>query len=156
MKERLKRFLELEQLNPAGLADILGIQRSGLSHILSGRNKPGFDLIHKLLLKFPALNAEWLITGKGKVYKESSPAQISGISGTLFGSAINREEEQNSEKILDSIKFEQVDTKKPVSEPPENGLNAVIKEDAQEKKILRKIIMIYTDNSFVEYFPGKD
>lgn len=156
MKERLKRFLELEQLNPAGLADILGIQRSGLSHILSGRNKPGFDLIHKLLLKFPALNAEWLITGKGKVYKESSPAPISGISGTLFGSAINREEEQNSEKILDSIKFEQVDTKKPVSEPPENGLNAVIKEDAQEKKILRKIIMIYTDNSFVEYFPGKD
>ncbi len=156
MKERLKRFLELEQLNPAGLADILGIQRSGLSHILSGRNKPGFDLIHKLLLKFPALNAEWLITGKGKVYKESSPAPISSISGTLFGLADKEEDNHNREKDLDSIENEQVNTQKLISEPPENGLNAVIKEDVPEKKILRKIIMIYTDNSFVEYFPGKD
>ena len=45
MKSRLQQFLEVEQLSPARLSEIMGIQRSGLSHILSGRNKPGFDFI---------------------------------------------------------------------------------------------------------------
>lgn len=70
MNSRLQQFLELENLTPARLADMLGVQRSGVSHILSGRNKPGYDFINKLLLKFPAINAEWLLTGKGKPYKE--------------------------------------------------------------------------------------
>lgn len=76
MNRRLQQFLELENLTPARLADILGVQRSGMSHILSGRNKPGYDFIYKLLTKFPELNAEWFITGKGKPYKknESYPA----------------------------------------------------------------------------------
>ena len=43
MNRRLQQFLELEQLKPAQFADIMGIQRSNVSHILSGRNKPGFD-----------------------------------------------------------------------------------------------------------------
>lgn len=70
MNNRLQQFLELENLTPARLADIIGVQRSGMSHILSGRNKPGFDFIHKLLIKFPDISADWFITGKGKPYKE--------------------------------------------------------------------------------------
>lgn len=70
MNKRLQQFLELENLSPARLADLLGVQRSGMSHILSGRNKPGFDFIQKLLNKFPDLSADWFITGKGKPYKE--------------------------------------------------------------------------------------
>lgn len=70
MNSRLQQFLELENLTPARLADMLGVQRSGLSHILSGRNKPGYDFINKLLSKFPAISADWLLTGKGKPYKE--------------------------------------------------------------------------------------
>ena len=55
MNRRLQQFLELEQLKPAQFADIMGIQRSNVSHILSGRNKPGFDFIQKFLLKFPSV-----------------------------------------------------------------------------------------------------
>ncbi len=78
MNRRLQQFLELENLSPARLADILEVQRSGMSHLLSGRNKPGYDFILKLLTKFPQLSADWFITGKGKPYKQmndySSPA----------------------------------------------------------------------------------
>lgn len=70
MNNRLQQFLELENLTPAKLADILGVQRSGLSHILSGRNKPGFEFITKLLSKFPRINSEWLLMGRGKPYKD--------------------------------------------------------------------------------------
>lgn len=72
MNNRLQQFLTLENLTPARLADMLGIQRSGLSHILSGRNKPGYDFILKLCTKFPHLNANWFITGQGKPYQDSS------------------------------------------------------------------------------------
>ena len=70
MNSRLQQFLELENLTPARLADIMGIQRSGLSHILSGRNKPSYDFLHKLLMKFPHINGDWLMTGRGKAYND--------------------------------------------------------------------------------------
>jgi transcriptional regulator with XRE-family HTH domain len=70
MNERLSAFLRAEQLSPAQFADQMGIQRSGVSHILSGRNKPGFDFFFTFLQKFPAVNLEWLISGRGKMYKD--------------------------------------------------------------------------------------
>ncbi|MDD2595609.1 MAG: helix-turn-helix transcriptional regulator [Bacteroidales bacterium] len=73
MNKRIQRFLELEDLTPAKFADIMGIQRSSVSHILAERNKPSFDFIEKMLLKFPNINAEWLILGKGRPYKETYP-----------------------------------------------------------------------------------
>jgi len=71
MRTRLQQFLTAENISPSRFADQIGIQRSGLSHILAGRNKPGFDFIEKMLLTYPSLNAEWLITGKGKMYRET-------------------------------------------------------------------------------------
>jgi transcriptional regulator with XRE-family HTH domain len=70
MNERLTTFLRAEQLSPAQFADLMGIQRSGVSHILSGRNNPGFDFFLTFLRKFPAANIEWLISGRGKMYKD--------------------------------------------------------------------------------------
>ncbi len=79
MNRRLQQFLDLENLSPARLADMLGVQRSNISHILSGRNNPSYDFIKAVLTKFPQLSAEWFLTGKGKPYKEmnntSTPAQ---------------------------------------------------------------------------------
>ena len=72
MNRRLQQFLEAENLTAAKLADILGVQRSGLSHILSARNKPSYDFILTILNKYPALNPDWLITGKGKMYRDQN------------------------------------------------------------------------------------
>ncbi len=84
MNRRLRQFLDLENLSPAQLADILGVQRSGMSHILSGRNKPSYDFINNVLTKFPQLSADWFLTGKGKPYKEmnnySAPAYENPIT----------------------------------------------------------------------------
>ncbi len=142
MKDRLLQFLTLEQLSPARLSEIIGIQRSGLSHILSGRNKPGFDFIQKLLLKFPSLNAEWLITGKGKMYKEQSPV-ITEV----------RQDVPSAPQISDYTLFNP-ETKN--HEPPENLIKEIPSTDDGKKKILKKMIFVYSDNSFSEYFPAKD
>lgn len=67
LTDRIKVVLKVNNLSPSELADKLGVQRSNVSHILSGRNKPGFDFIHRLLERFPNVNAHWLITGKAHV-----------------------------------------------------------------------------------------
>lgn len=148
MKDRLQQFLDLEQLTPAKLADILEVQRSGLSHILSGRNKPGFDFINKLLTKFPSLNSDWLITGKGKVYKDSFTTHIEN--------SINSQQEQNLSNTLFSTKDETIKPKLNEEHPSENSLFENKCADINKKKTLKKVLMFYSDNTFIEYYPQED
>jgi transcriptional regulator with XRE-family HTH domain len=76
MEQRLQLFLQMEQLTQSQFADKLGIQRSGVTHLLSGRNKPSFEFITRMLQTFPSLNAEWLILGKGKPYRDHSAPDV--------------------------------------------------------------------------------
>ncbi len=64
VKDRLRMIMDSHKLNAGSFADKIGVQRSNVSHVLSGRNKPGFDFIEKLLIAFPRVSAEWLFTGK--------------------------------------------------------------------------------------------
>ena len=65
MHSRLKYWMEMEALKSSELADIIGVNRATISHILSGRNKPSIDFLQKLLSSYPELNANWLISGVG-------------------------------------------------------------------------------------------
>lgn len=56
--------MNLYNVSAAQFAETIGVPRSTISHILSGRNKPSLDLIMKILSTYPKVNAEWLITGK--------------------------------------------------------------------------------------------
>lgn len=73
MKDRLIKVLNHFGLTATRLADEIGVQRSGISHILSGRNQPGYDFMVKLLTRFPDINAEWLLLGKGTLLKDKEP-----------------------------------------------------------------------------------
>lgn len=70
MKKRFQAILNLEGINAAQIATILGVQRSTISNIISGRNNPSFELLNSILTKFPNLNPEWLINGNGNPYKD--------------------------------------------------------------------------------------
>ena len=70
MHERLKNWMEKEDLKSSTLADSIGVNRATISHILSGRNKPSIDLLEKLLNAYPNINANWLISGIGYMQKK--------------------------------------------------------------------------------------
>ena len=72
MDKRLQQFLDAENISQAQLADTLGVARAGISHILSGRNKPGFDFLEAMALHYPQISMDWLLTGKGRMYKDAS------------------------------------------------------------------------------------
>ena len=69
MKERIERILKEKSLSSNKLAEMLEVQPSGISHILSGRNKPSMDFITKLLTVFPDISPDWFILGKGDMYR---------------------------------------------------------------------------------------
>ena len=69
MNKRLLQFLGAENITQSQLADTLDVAKASVSNILAGRNRPGYDFIESLMLHYPDLNIEWLITGRGKMYK---------------------------------------------------------------------------------------
>lgn len=71
MKDRLEKFLLDQGLKSGRFAQIMGVQPSNITHIISGRSKPGFDFIANMLTNFPELNPDWLICGHGEMYRES-------------------------------------------------------------------------------------
>lgn len=65
MKDRIEHIMRSKNLTATQLADLLNVQRSGISHIISGRNNPSLDFVMKLKETFPEFNLDWLIFGKG-------------------------------------------------------------------------------------------
>ena len=74
MNTRLKQFLAAENISQSHFADTIRVVRASVSHVLSGRNNPSYEFIRAIMLAYPDLNMEWLLLGKGKMYKEVSPA----------------------------------------------------------------------------------
>ena len=82
MKEKLRDLMTKEGLKPSQLAEIFGIKPAGISHMLSGRNKPGFDSLQKMLRRFPQINPDWLLLDQGPMYRSdyTSQAPVPGMT----------------------------------------------------------------------------
>lgn len=77
MKERIAEILATYGLTASKFAEILSVQPSGISHILSGRNKPGYDLIVAVLSNFPDISPDWLLLGTGDMRRQVDIAENS-------------------------------------------------------------------------------
>jgi len=129
--KRLRLLLENEGLTSSKFANIVGYRPSSISHILSGRNKPGFDFIREILKKFDTINPEWLILGSGEMYKTTD----------------NVIDDNRESAIRDSIKTNKVE-----SEPDSPYIsNIKVKTDG---KVIVKVLIFYSDQTFTEYIPS--
>jgi transcriptional regulator with XRE-family HTH domain len=139
MKDRIIEFLRTENKSSAQFADEIGVQPSGISHILSGRNKPSLDFILKMLTKYPWLSAEWLLFGKGSMTREEHfPGHLASEREIL------KPEEDNV--IQKSMDF--VDSKSDITEQ----MPAHQKENSQ-KQGSSKVIILHSNGTFEEYSP---
>jgi transcriptional regulator with XRE-family HTH domain len=147
MKDRILVFLQNENKSYAQFAEEIGVQPSGISHILSGRNNPSLDFVIKMLHRYPSLSAEWLLFGREPMYR--SVAQP-----TLFEMDIPADRSGNEEGPVNDG-FSPDDNLEP------DGNQAVTGGFMQEKgvdgagrKKLLKIVMFYSDKTFTEYTPS--
>ena len=67
MNKRFKLWLESQNLNANSLSKLVDLNRSSISHIVNGRNKPSVDMLEKILSIYPNLNLNWLISGFGSM-----------------------------------------------------------------------------------------
>ena len=79
--KRLEIILDFYSLSASGFADKIGVQRSSLSHLLSGRNKPSLDFILKIIEIFPEVDLYWILNGKG-IFPKSDKNEIPEIKKT--------------------------------------------------------------------------
>ena len=136
MKDRIQKLLQEYSISSTYLADKIGVQRSSISHLLSGRNKPGFDFIQKLLKNYPEINPSWLILGKGSMYhNENQP--------TLPFSEPEKKSTQRESNIRSETN---------TNDQIQNSQRAVIKN----QKMIEKIVIFYSDHSFDEYHPNEE
>ncbi len=75
INDRVRLIMKANGLSSSEFADKIGVKRSNLSHVLSGRNKPGTEFLAKIVETFPNVNASWLLTGtqrEGEFQEESN------------------------------------------------------------------------------------
>lgn len=61
LNNTIKSFIVSKNLSPSKFADEIGVQRSSISHILSGRNKPSLDIVQKIIRRYPEIGTDWLL-----------------------------------------------------------------------------------------------
>jgi plasmid maintenance system antidote protein VapI len=159
MKDQLNKIMEAESMTPAKFADEIGVQRSSISHIISGRNKPSYDFIIKLLNRFKGINAEWLLTGEGSMIKSNK----SGQSTEKENESLFENRDENDKILLLNRKEEgTVKNKNTIKENGELKDQDITESSADRLKEkfeftnvnkIKYLVTFYDDGSFEQYFP---
>lgn len=135
MKDRIKKIIDHYMLSSAKFAEVLGVQRSNVSHILSGRNKPSLDFVQKILQNYPQLKSDWLLFGKGN----------------MFASGMPKNEEKEEVKTFQNKK-NTMEKKVPVQKKPQTSFSLPPQSITQENtKEIERVIIFYTDKTFDVY-----
>ena len=135
MKERILEIIQKETMTSTHFADKIGVQRSSVSHVINGRNKPGFEFIQKILVAFQDINAEWLLTGRGEMYKSQTKEH------TLFTEVENDTEKKSGPEVVNDI------------QKSNKGQGEEREISGKERKKIEKILVFFKDKTFKEYYP---
>jgi transcriptional regulator with XRE-family HTH domain len=101
--ERLKKVLDYYHISAAAFADQINVQRSSISHLLSGRNRPSLDFVLKVLDKYDTVDLYWLMNGKGSFPKKqtsSAPAQTSSEKIKVLDQTVKSSSEKEIDRIV--------------------------------------------------------
>ena len=129
---RITQILEEQQLSSSAFADTIGVQRSSISHVLSGRNKPSLDFILKTARAFPAYSTDWLLFGKSSESPVTYPEPIKQVSSST----------------VQDFTF----TGNPKTE--ESPTVSISTSNSQSE--IDKVVLLYKDGRFTEYIPKND
>ena len=132
--KRLNVLMDYYEISAALLAEKIEVQRSSISHILSGRNKPSLEFVLKILKAFPEVELYWLLNGVGSFPK---PAEIKGSAPTLFSEIETPEIKMNEPKAIPKPALHEIENQR---------------KDSADQEIER-IVIFYKNGSFKNYTP---
>ena len=150
MIDRVKQVMKEKKLSATQFSEEVGIQRSALSHVLSGRNKPSLDFMMKIKNKYPEIELNWLLLGKGKMNVDIRE--------------IKSEDKKNAEKDVQSeIDFlkETEAGESVVEEIRSSGVSRALGStkygsiQQENFKNIKYILLMYSDDTFKTFTPSK-
>jgi len=147
MKQRIEQIMRHYNLTAAKFATEIGIQRSALSHIMSGRNKPSLDFVLKVKHRYSEINTDWLLLGKGKIIAVEQKNDLNEFDRP----AISESKNTISEEVSVQSKVED-DSIKPKLEGKKKSLSS---GDNRDSKI-EKIVFFYKSGEFEAFNPNND
>lgn len=171
MVERIKTLIEKKRLTSSAFADKLGVPRSRISHILSGRNNPSLELVVRILDAFPEVRTDWLVRGKGSML---SNTHTDNVQTDLFSSQVGYGADdpsdpddspgsESQQKVRESVAFERNTSG---SSPPDanredkhgsaegnEGIHEEMPPFYHRKNSITKIIALHADGTFSAYLP---
>ena len=138
MVEKIKAIINWSGLTAGDFCKKLQIQRSALTHILSGRNNPSLSLVQKILQVFPEINPDWLLLDQGKMLRNNDTQKNESLQPTLLN-------------MHENIKDD------PLSSEAEKLHKEEYQKNSSSSDYLKtiKLIMIYEDGSYDELIPKK-
>lgn len=150
--KRLEIILDYYALNASTFADRIGVQRSSMSHLLSGRNKPSLDFVMKILEVFPDVDLYWILNGKGsfpKTEEETIEKRTDIISEIKIPSTPSSSNENN---IVGDL-FSNVNYKEEVKPEVRNFAGSQNSKFNPEEGEIEKIVIFYKNGTFKAYVP---
>jgi transcriptional regulator with XRE-family HTH domain len=150
--KRLEIILDYYSLNASSFADKIGVQRSSLSHLLSGRNKPSLDFILKIMDVFPEVDLYWILNGTGSFPKSEAESESNSIAPTPILSKTNLETKIETPPDLFTEKFS--NSKNQMEENPPNLFsNSKIVSSQNNDSEIDRIVVFYKNGTFKNYSP---
>lgn len=139
MEEKLRILMQSENLTASRLAEILEVKPAAISHILSGRNKPSFELLCKIVNRFPQINPYWLLGDATEMRNPNAPISTEENRNAASGTLFDLTEEQPSKSEISDI-------------PQKSQISTVPQFDRSD---ISKIIIVYNDQTFEELHPKR-
>lgn len=160
MKEKLLALMKSEGLKPSQLADILEINPAGISHIMAGRNKPGFDLLQKILKRFPQIDPDWLLLDSESMYRRNYKISSSTVSAASplsveTGTEITDGLFSRSTGVSEHAACSEADSK--TSSAQISSMPAALHPASGKRgATVERIVIFYSDQTFEYFMPSEN
>ena len=146
--KRLEIILDYYSLSASGFADKIGVQRSSLSHLLSGRNKPSLDLILKIIQNFPEVDLYWILNGKGS-FPKSENLKTESVTPILKNNGTENISVQQIDLFSNNVEQKNPVFEKNIDSFSNTGNIPHQKNDSE----IERIVVFYKNGSFKHYNP---
>jgi transcriptional regulator with XRE-family HTH domain len=147
MEKQLNELMEYFRLSPAQFADKIGVQRSSISHILSGRNKPSYDFLQKITNAFKNVDANWLLNGVGTIEKKLEKTIIIAKEQDLFSQPLSSPEAETKKIVTEQSESNKIVENRPIN-TIQNTINQGIITEFTNVNHVKQIILIFENNTF--------
>ena len=160
MINRINLILRAKNVTARQFAEEIGIQPSGMSHILGGRNNPSLEFVTKVLRRYPEIDANWLLLGKGEMYASANTMERPVLPEIIKEEPVKEPENptlflSEEEPLLSeeepSYSYDYQEKEELFQTPPTKAAPPV--EAVAEERQLERILFIFSDNTFREMLP---